>query len=119
MTDRGAVYGGRWRIVGMLGKGGQGRVYEVEDMGGIAGPSIAGPQQPEKLLLEATKVVQHQDEVAPFEELIEAIRALATSTKLPRAALKQLLPFDEAVNGASAQNRLAKEMGAMTKLMHP
>lgn len=71
------------------------------------------------LLAEATKMVFHQDEWEPFETFIAEIRKIAAATRRPRAALKILLPFEDAVNAKTAEVRLEREMAAMRQMKHP
>jgi serine/threonine protein kinase len=70
-VPNGTVIGGRWRVTGMLGEGGFGRVFRVEDVSEIGLGAAAlkilhpntSPQERESFLREAQKIAQlrHQN----------------------------------------------------------
>lgn len=86
-TD-GKVYGGRWRVVRTLGKGGQGIVYEVEDTSVVA-PEELSPEKFKNALRNATAMVYHQGAEQAMLDLMEMVRRLSATTVLPKAALKE------------------------------
>jgi serine/threonine protein kinase len=119
-----SIYGNRWRVVRPLGQGGQGRVYEVEDVEQQQQMSDEGlEERMKRTLREATAAVYHAGSQAAIRDLIDLIReqskmvALTVTTR--RGALKELLPFEDAVNPQTARERLAREMGAMAGVSHP
>src|SRR3954452_4576732 len=113
----GMVYGERWRTARVLGKGGQGIVYEVEDLKGEAEPPEDRAKRMKALLIGIKDSVNHMtDWKGPVEGFIAEIGRIATGTSLPRAALKMLLPFEDAVNAKTAETRLASEMAAMRQM---
>lgn len=118
------IYGNRWRVVRPLGQGGQGRVYEVVDVGQqTAASEDVLEERMKKTLREATAAVYHAGSQAAIKDLIEIIREQSKTAVLrataPRGALKELLPFEEAVNAQTAKERLAREMSAMAGVSHP
>lgn len=124
MVDSTKIYGNRWRVVRTLGQGGQGRVYEVEDLGIYAAPSAPSVEERMKRVLrEATAAVYHAESEAAMKELIQLIQELSTTASeqatRPHAALKELLPFEQAVNAATAKERIGREMAAMAAVSHP
>ncbi len=124
MADTPKIYGSRWRVLRPLGQGGQGRVYEVEDVPELAEPSVPSlEERMKKTLREATAAVYHAESQAAMRELIQIIqdlsRGASLAATLPHGALKELLPFEEAVNAATAKERLTREMAAMATVKHP
>ena len=118
MTDSNArIYGRRWRVIREIGRGGQGIVYEVEDISG---------HDTEDALLERLKIdlsnatasIRYPDSEAIHRKLIQLIREIS-ATSPPRAALKELLSPDEAVNTNTAQDRMKAEIEAIRKVKHP
>jgi serine/threonine protein kinase len=53
------------------------------------------------------------------ESLKQLIRTIGRTERLPRAALKELLPIDEAVNAKTAIERMKRELEAMRAVNHP
>ncbi len=90
-NDKARMYGGRWRVVREIGRGGQGIVYEVEDTSGL---------ETEDGLLASFKTalrkgmdaVHHQNHNSDLLELVQQIKRVSATTTPPRAALKELLP---------------------------
>lgn len=124
MAETPIIYGSRWRVLRPLGQGGQGRVYEVEDLGEQTGPSESlFEERMKSALREATAAVYHAGSQAAIKDLIEIIQELSRGASLaatsPHRALKELLPFEEAVNADTARQRLAREMTAMAAVKHP
>ena len=117
MADRNTrIYGGRWRVIREIGRGGQGTVYEVEDT----------RCDTETVFLEKLKIVlskamvpinDHDTEVT-HRELIQLIRTISGTTP-PRAALKELLPLDESVNERTALDRMKSEIETIRTISHP
>jgi serine/threonine protein kinase len=124
MADTSKIYGSRWRVLRPLGQGGQGRVYEVEDIGEQTDPSGSLLEERMKSTLrEATAAVYHAGSQAAMKDLIQIIQDVSRGASLaatsPHGALKELLPFEEAVNANTARQRLAREMTAMAAVKHP
>src|SRR4029079_3221975 len=68
------------KVVRPLGQGGQGRVYEVEDLGIYAAPSAPSVEERMKRVLrEATAAVYHAESEAAMKELIQLIQELSTT----------------------------------------
>ena len=117
MADRNTrIYGGRWRVIREIGRGGQGTVYEVEDT----------RCDTETVFLEKLKIVlskamvpinDHDTEVT-HRELIQLIRTISGTTP-PRAALKELMPLDESVNERTALDRMKSEIETIRTISHP
>ena len=118
MADSNArIYGGRWRVIREIGRGGQGIVYEVEDRHFV----------PEAVLLDRFKTVLSNATGAAIgypageaihRELIYLIRKISATTP-PRAALKELLPPDESVNEKTALDRMKSEIETIRTISHP
>ena len=120
MADSNArIYGGRWRVIREIGRGGQGIVYEVEDrhfgteavlldrfktvLSNAIGPHIGYPAAGEAI----------------HRELIQLIRKISATTTPPKTALKELLPPAAAVNTNTALDRMKSEIETMRKVKHP
>src|SRR5207244_9836984 len=54
-----------------------------------------------------------------FDRLGEGIRAAVAAPNAPRAALKELLPIDEAVNAKTAIERMNSELETLKAVRHP
>ena len=118
MADSNArIYGGRWRVIREIGRGGQGIVYEVEDR----------HFDTEAVLLDRFKTVLSNATGAHIGypageaihwELIQLIRKISATTP-PRAALKELLPPDESVNEKTALDRMKSEIETIRTISHP
>ena len=111
------MYGGRWRVIREIGRGGQGIVYEVEDR----------HLDTEAVLLDRFKTVLSNATGAHIGypageaihlELIQLIRKISATTP-PRAALKELLPLDESVNERTALDRMKAEIETIRTIAHP
>ena len=111
------IYGGRWRILKEIGRGGQGIVYEVEDTSDHNANAVS-LREFGTVLREATASIQQQDPELTLRELIQLIRKISAPT-LPRTALKELLAPDEAVNSTMALDRMKAEIEVMRKVKHP
>jgi serine/threonine protein kinase len=61
----------------------------------------------------------HMDDHEPFEELAQTIRSLSAASSRPRAALKKLLPLEQAVNAKTAKERMKNELHALRAVDHP
>jgi serine/threonine protein kinase len=119
MAENDRMFGDRWRVVRPLGKGGQGQVYEVADMGGLASPDDLARALKEGLRNIQQEIHMVNPDVRKFDELINAIRVVVAAPDAPRAALKQLLPVDEAVNATTALARMKAELDALDSVGHP
>jgi serine/threonine protein kinase len=119
MAHEGEVFGNRWQVVRELGKGGQGVVYEVLDMGGTlfgktATSALGGA------LSDFDRVhgnLAARDEAA--SALVRIIQDIARGANPGRGALKELLPVAEAVNAATALERMKAEVETLRSIRHP
>ena len=115
------IYGmkSKWRVLRSLGRGGQGEVYEVEDVTGLP----VGKSQVvtfAELLSEFGRAHYNRverDKTA--EEIVHSIRGIVKETNLPRGAMKELLPVDDAVNSQAARARMKKEIEIARSVQHP
>ena len=108
------TFGGRWREVRWLGKGGQGNVYEVADMQGLPSRSeLARMLKAGLNQVIGSEIYAMHPDTEKFDQLVEAIRHAAATPVAPRGALKELLPIDDAVNAATALQRMETELGVM------
>ncbi|MGH9392881.1 MAG: hypothetical protein ACRD1E_01830 [Terriglobales bacterium] len=118
MPNEPKLFGNRWRMVRTLGQGGQGIVYEVQDLNGRQTESALT-----KALFNALKAFEQEQHhyTAPnsstFGGLIDTIRQIGTPLQV--AALKELLPADDAVNAATAAARMKKELDVLRRVPHP
>lgn len=119
MTDGNLqVYGGRWHVIEEVGRGGQGVVYEVED--------LTNPITDEKVvenlgiaLRQATAAIQTQHSEAACRDLIQLIKTTCSSIPRQRFALKKLLPNDRPVKSTAALDRIKTEIQTMRQVRHP
>src|SRR5207244_9576980 len=58
-------------------------------------------------------------DIDKFDRFVEAIRAAVAAPNAPRAALKELLPIDEAVNAKTAIERMNSELETLKAVRHP
>src|SRR6266851_7769341 len=119
MPEEAKIYGGRWRVIREIGKGGQGVVYEVADM--LGQPSANDLATMLSLGLRNAEPEIHMVSPDPqsFDQLVEAIRKVVDVPNTPRAALKELLPIDKAVNAETALLRMKIEIDTITNVTHP
>ena len=118
--SEGRTFGGRWREIRWLGKGGQGNVYEVADMQGL--PSRSELALMLKVGLNhvvGSEIHAMHPDINKFDQLVDAIRQAAATPDAPRGALKELLPIDDAVNAATALQRMETELSVMGSIKHP
>jgi serine/threonine protein kinase len=113
------TYGERWRAIRVLGEGGQGRVFEVEDARGV-------PDRGElaQLIQVAFRDMNQeinamQPDTVKFDKFVQAVRTVVKTENLPRAAVKELLPLAEAVNATTALQRMETELETMRSIKHP
>lgn len=112
------VYGNRWSVIKKLGRGGQGIVYEVEDISNLNANDLS-PERINNVLRDVTADIRYPDSESAPQEFIQLIKKIVATTVLPRAALKELLPPDEAVNTDTALDRMKAEIEVMRKVEHP
>ena len=121
MVKIGDIHGmkSNWRVLRSLGRGGQGEVYEVENVTDL----LVGKSQVAafaELLSEFDRVHHNHDERAKTaEKIVRSIREIAKETNLPRGAMKELLPIDDAVNNQAARARMKKEIEFARSVQHP
>ena len=118
MTDNAQTYGGRWRVVREVGRGGQGVVFEVEDSS-IPYRDDKWVERLETVLREATTLAFYQDSEMACRELIQLMGRITDTAMGPRFVLKKLLPPDEAVNADTALDRMKTEVETMCQVKHP
>ena len=119
MTE--SVRFGKWEVVKELGRGGQGRVYQVRDTSGI--PNTKDRQ---KNLLEAVQTLslplatRSMSEVATAQ-FVDEIHRIVSESKAPTGALKELLPFEEGIakDEATALDRMKRELSTLESVNHP
>ena len=112
------MYGGRWKTIRFLGKGGQGLVYLAEDMAG---------RLDEDAVIKGLRGAMSQMTGAHTEEslrndgrrFIQFVREISSGLSLPRAAVKELLPVDHAVNAETALARMKTELDVLKTISHP
>jgi len=121
MPDEAKTFGGRWRVVDRLGKGGQGVVYKVADMEGVP------VQRDQVLALQEGlrgiwgEIHQMSPDVEKFAPLVTALRTITLPPVGTFAALKELLPIDEAeaADAETAFARMKNELATLTGVSHP
>jgi serine/threonine protein kinase len=116
MADEPKIYGRRWRVVRTLGKGGQGVVYQVEDTNG----AVFDPMDLGEALSKFERGHSNsQERAGSAREIVDLLKLFLKSENLPPAALKELLPIDEAVNAKTALERMKFEIDTITTVTHP
>jgi hypothetical protein len=109
MPEQAKKYGRRWRMRRLLGRGGQGLVYEVDDTQNVLVDAEANNAL-SSALSEFDRVHGNLDSrVEATDRLIKVIQNISRSDDLPRGALKELLPIDDAVNAKKAVVRAWRE----------
>ena len=111
------IYGGRWRVIGEIGRGGQGIVYKVEDISGLESEDVL-LESFNNALQNATASIAIAGQ-ASIRNLVDLIKRVCTTATPPRAALKKLLPPEEAVNSNTAWERMRFEIATMREITHP
>ena len=119
MAEIGQILGSRWRVVRTLGRGGQGVVAEVEDARG--GPTSAQVTSGIVVALREFERVRGnlQEATNAAEEVSRVIKNILKADNLPRAALKELLPFEDSVNANTALQRMENELDTLSSVSHP
>ena len=120
MLKIGGVYGtmSNWRVLRSLGRGGQGEVYEVDDVTDLPVGKLQVTTFAE-LLSEFDRVSsnhQLRNEIAG--KIIHSVRGIVKETHLPRGAMKELLPIDDAVNSQAARARMKNEIEIARSVQH-
>lgn len=109
---KGNRIGKRWLILREIGRGGQGVVFEVED----TSEAVTNSQFSEALANATPHIVPPENRHKAAGQLMDLIRKLPSP---PKGALKELLPFEDAVNAETAIDRLKSELEAMRLVEHP
>ena len=120
MVKIGGIYGTKsnWRVLRSLGRGGQGEVYEVDDVTDLP----VGQSQIvtfAEFLSKFDRVRsnrQARDEAA--KEIVNSVRGIVKETNLPRGAMKELLPIDDAANSQTARARMKNEIEIARSVQH-
>jgi serine/threonine protein kinase len=113
------IYGERWRVLKRLGNGGQGVVFEVQDIANVVVGRAANTALA-NALSEFDRVQRNPDSrIKATDHLIDSIRNLIRGENLPRGALKELLPIHEAVNAKTAIARMHAELETLKSIQHP
>ena len=118
MAENAQIYGGRWRVIGEVGRGGQGTVFEVED---TSNPNKEDEwvERLKTVLREATSPAFYQDSESACRGLTQLIGRISDTVMGPRFVLKKLLPPNEAVNTDTALDRMKTEIETMRQVKHP
>ncbi|MBI2862613.1 MAG: protein kinase [Chloroflexi bacterium] len=111
---------GKWEVIRSLGMGGQGQVYLVADTSGReqTGERIARLKKAIGTLGSAQTQDTHQQ---AGESLVGVIVEIAADTATPLAALKELLPLEEAAtqDEKTAIERMKTELSILNSVEHP
>ena len=117
----GGIYGtkSKWRVLRSLGRGGQGEVYEVDDVTDLrVGKSQVADLA--ELLSEFDRVhINHKERNITANKIVHSIREIVKETNLPHGAMKELLPIDDAVNNRAALARMKAEIEIARSVQHP
>ena len=111
---------GKWEVVERISRGGQGQVYLVRDVSGAADTTERW-----KKLQKAITTLNGTSEKWRHEEagsqLADEIRQIIGESQLPKGALKELLPFEEAAaaDEAAALDRMKRELSVLESVNHP
>lgn len=109
-------YGDRWEVLRRVGRGGQGIVYEVKDAPVESTPSLSRLNQ---FLREAVGSTEYSAELSGTHAFVNELRVALDPDRRPTAALKELLPLDDAVNPLTAVARMTEEVAALRAVNHP
>ena len=121
MVEIGGIYGTKshWRVLRSLGRGGQGEVYEVDDVTDLPVGQLQTTTFAE-LLSDFNRM--HSNRVErdkATEKLVHSVRGIVKEANLPRRAMKELLPIDDAVNSQTARARMKNEIEIARSVHHP
>ena len=121
MVKIGGIYGtnSNWRVLRFLGQGGQGEVYEVDDVTDLPVGQLQTTTFAE-LLSDFSRVRSNRVERdKATEKIVHSVRGIVQETNLPRGAMKELLPIDDAVNSQTARARMKNEIEIARSVQHP
>ena len=121
MVKIGSIYGAKskWRVLRSLGRGGQGEVYEVDNVTDVPVGKLQVAQFAE-LLSEFARVRMNPDERnKTAKKIVDSVRGISRETNLLRGAMKKLLPLDDAVNSQTAHARIKNEIEIAGSVQHP
>ena len=110
-------YSKKWKIIGNLGEGGQGKVYRVLKLD--VEPNNKQPiiSALKKIVLEATnQQIREENYETFYKVLLEMFKERDLSKQ---GALKVLHKPQEARNAVLAQKRIKREINAMFDNLHP
>ena len=91
-------------------------VFEAEDLSSEV-PRKEAAQLLKEKFKRAVELRNHVDDSGSFTELVEALQGILPK-ELPRAAVKELLPLDDAVNKATAIDRMKAELDTLHNVQH-
>jgi serine/threonine protein kinase len=118
MADAEKTFGGRWRAVGPpLGKGGQGVVYKVVR---FVKHDVA--ETLKKLRMALAQTIGAGSEESIFQASVTVVNIMREMIVEPPAqvgAAKELLPVADAVNAATALERMKTELHTLKAVQHP
>jgi serine/threonine protein kinase len=121
MGDEKRVFGGRWREIEQLGRGGQGVVYKVLDTSGLPSERDQIIALKQGLRNIDNELLATDPDTTKFVPLVDALRAITAPPPPKYAAVKELLPFEDAVaaDSATALARMKNELEALASVDHP
>ena len=111
---------GKWEVVERISRGGQGQVYLVRDVSGAADTTERWEKLQKAIttLNGASEKWRHEE---AGSQLADEIRQIIGESQLPKGALKELLPFEEAAaaDEAAALDRMKRELSVLELVNHP
>jgi len=121
MADTARIFGNRWRVLEQIGNGGQGVVFKVADIKGVPTERDQVLALKEGLRGIQTEIHNVHPDIGAFAPLIAAIRDIAAPQAVQLAAVKELLPFEDAVaaDEKAVLVRMKTELDVLRSVDHP